>query len=158
MNKKTRHQKIIELIETSDIGRQETLLELLRAEGYNVTQATVSRDIKELHLAKAANEKGEYRYVVREQADDKKRFEMIFSETVLDADAAGNIVLVKCRTGMANAACELFDAETERKAGEWAGVVGTLSGDNTFLIITRTEAFAHELCAHLAKYRRSAAL
>ena len=154
MNKKTRHQKILDIIERQDVDRQETLLVLLRDEGFSVTQATVSRDIKELHLSKAPNQQGEYRYIVRGQAHDMKRFEMIFGEAVTDVDSAGNVVMVKCFTGMANAACEMFDAENERRKGEWSGVVGTLSGDNTFIILMRSEKQAETMCANLVKYKK----
>ena len=74
------------------------------------------------------------------------RFETIFRESVLRVDYAGHIVLVKCFTGMANAACEVFDAMV------WQDVVGTLSGDDTFFILMRSEPAAHAICDELNKY------
>ncbi len=97
--------------------------------GFDVTQATISRDIRELCLVKAATAEG-YRYVSsRNESFNPKtqgRFETIFHESVLGVDYAGHVVLVKCYSGMANAACEVFDAL------QWKNVVGTLSGDDTF--------------------------
>ena len=148
--KSERQAKILELIERQSIDRQEELLKLLREAGYNVTQATVSRDIRELHLVKAATGDGKYRYVASFQREKlhhaPSRFEMIFREAVVKIDYANNIVLVKCFTGMANAACELFDSMV------WNDVVGTLSGDDTFLVIMRNEEAARVLKEQLDHY------
>ncbi len=145
--KNDRHAKILELIENNPIGRQEELLEQLRMCGYNVTQATVSRDIRELHLVKAATGGGSYQYVASFQQDKQRhtpsRFEIIFKESVQSIDYANNIVLVKCFNGMANAACEMFDSMV------WQGVVGTLSGDGTFMVLMRSEDAAVEMCTQL---------
>lgn len=150
--KSARHNKILELINQYAIDRQEDLLIYLREAGFEVTQATVSRDIRELRLVKAASGNGDYRYVssagAAKTAHTPSRFETIFKESVLKADYAGNIVLVKCYTGMANAACEVFDAMT------WNGIVGTLSGDDTFLVLMRSEEDAKILCEDLVKYIR----
>ena len=74
------------------------------------------------------------------------RFETIFHESVLGVDFAGHVVLVKCYSGMANAACEVFDAL------KWKNVVGTLSGDDTFLIVARSERDAKTICTELGHY------
>ena len=74
------------------------------------------------------------------------RFETIFHESVLGVDFAGHVVLVKCYSGMANAACEVFDAL------KWKNVVGTLSGDDTFLIVTRSERDAKTICSELTRH------
>ena len=116
-----------------------------------MTQATVSRDIRELCLVKAAAEEGGYRYISgrgerTRGARNTSRFETIFRESVLRVDYAGHIVLVKCYSGMANAACEVFDAM------EWPTVVGTLSGDDTFFVLARTEHDAKAICAELGHY------
>ena len=76
------------------------------------------------------------------------RFEMIFRESVLKVDYAGHMVLVKCFSGMANAACEVFDAK------QWDNVVGTLSGDDTFFILMRNEEDAAVICKQLQQYTR----
>lgn len=150
--KNERHTKILELIEAYPIDRQEDLLTYLYQAGFKVTQATVSRDIRELHLVKAAAGGGKYRYVSASAAasapvHSQGRFETIFRESVLKVDHAGHMVLVKCFSGMANAACELFDSM------QWEHeVVGTLSGDDTFLILMRSEAQAAEICKTLGQY------
>lgn len=148
--KNARHAKILELIEQQHIDTQEELLAKLKEQGFSVTQATVSRDIRELQLVKTATGNGGYRYVSVYSRDkllhSPNRFETIFRESVLKVDYAGNTVLVKCFSGMANAACELFDTMI------WNDVVGTLSGDDTFMVLTRSEQAAHELCDSLEKY------
>lgn len=145
--KNARQKKILELIDQQSIDRQEELMRLLCEAGFAVTQATVSRDIRELNLVKAATGEGGYRYVSTFQrekpAHSENRFEMIFRETVLKIDYAENIVLIKCFTGMANAACEVFDSRV------WTDVVGTLSGDDTFMILMRNAKAAKELCEAL---------
>lgn len=148
-SKNDRHQTILRLITENSVNRQEELLMLLRAEGFDVTQATISRDIRELGLIKAAADNS-YRYVtshteaVNPRTQD--RFETIFHESVLNVDFAGHIVLVKCYAGMASAACEVFDAM------QWKNVVGTLSGDDTFMIIARTERDAKTISGELMRY------
>ena len=148
--KAERLQTILRLVQEHPISRQEVLLEHLRNEGFEVTQATVSRDIRELGLVKVATGDGHYRYVAAsgagKSAHSPSRFETIFRESVLKADFAGHFVLVKCYTGMANAACEVFDAMV------WNDVVGTLSGDDTFLVLMRSEDAARTLVGELAKY------
>lgn len=148
--KNARQAKILELVESRSIERQEELLELLRQDGFDVTQATISRDIRELNIVKAATGSGSYRYIAAYQREKlhhaSGRFETIFKESVLKIDYSGNIVLVKCYTGMANAACEMFDAMV------WGDVVGTLSGDDTFLVLVRSEAAAITLCDQLREF------
>ena len=132
-SKGERQQAILRLVREYPISRQEVLLDYLSKEGFEVTQATVSRDIRELCLVKAATAEG-YRY------------ETIFHESVLGVDYAGHVVLVKCYSGMANAACEVFDAL------QWKNVVGTLSGDDTFLIVARSERDAKTICSELIRH------
>ena len=148
--KSARHQAILDLIEKYPIDRQEDLLEHLRRAGFDVTQATVSRDIRELRLVKTATGEGGYRYMPAngngKVAHSPNRFETIFRESVLKVDYAGHMVLVKCFSGMANAACEVFDAL------KWKNVVGTLSGDDTFLIVARSERDAKTICAELTHH------
>lgn len=150
MMKNARHTKILQLIAEHPIDRQEELLRHLKEAGFSVTQATVSRDIRELGLVKTATGDGRYRYVAAagqaRAAHAPSRFQTIFRESVLKVDYAGHIVLVKCYSGMANAACEVFDAMP------WEGVVGTLSGDDTFLALMRTEEAAKALKEELYTY------
>ena len=125
------------------------LLEHLRQEGFEVTQATISRDIREMCLVKAATADG-YRYVSshNESLNPKMqgRFETIFRETVLGVDFAVHVVRVKCYSGMANAACEVFDAL------KWKIVVCSLSGDFSFLIVARAERDAKTICSELTRH------
>ena len=148
--KNARHAKILELIESKSIDRQEELLQQLKECGFAVTQATVSRDIRELGLIKAATGDGRYRYVAAANATKTAhtpgRFQTIFRESVIRADSAGHLVLVKCYTGMANAACDVFDAMV------WNDVVGTLSGDDTFMILMRSEEAAKAITKEISKY------
>ena len=138
-SKQQRQQTILRLIQENPISRQETLLEYLSKEGFDATQATISRDTAD-----------GYRYVSsHSEALNPKmqaRFETIFHESVLGVDFAGHVVLVKCYSGMANAACEVFDAL------KWKNVVGTLSGDDTFLIVARSERDAKTICTELGHY------
>lgn len=145
-----RHQAILDLIERYPIDRQEDLLAHLREQGFDVTQATVSRDIRELQLVKTATGNGGYRYMSAAASGkvthSPNRFETIFRESVLKVDYAGHMVLVKCFSGMANAACEVFDAKA------WEDVVGTLSGDDTFFILMRSEEAAKDIAGQLQQY------
>ena len=148
-SKQQRQQAILRLIQENPISRQETLLEYLSKEGFDATQATISRDIREMNLVKAATTTG-YRYVSSHSEALKPkmqaRFETIFHESVLGVDFAGHVVLVKCYSGMANAACEVFAAL------KWKNVVGTLSGDDTLLIVARSERDAKTICTELGHY------
>ena len=114
-----------------------------------MTQATICRDIGELCLVKAATDEG-YRYVSShsDRYDPKvqERFETIFRESVLGVDYAGHIVVIKCYPGMANAACQVFDSM------QWKNVVGSLSGDDTFLVVVRSERDAKNISAELERY------
>ena len=151
--KNQRHQKILELINSYPIEKQEDLLAKLRESGFQVTQATVSRDIRQLRLVKAATGDGHYRYTTSSAAqgavgDRPSRFENIFGESVLSVDSAGHIVMVSCHSGMANAACEVFDLV------KWGNVIGSLAGDNTFIILMRSEEAAKQIVVELRKYIR----
>ena len=144
--KSKRHAKILELISEYEIDTQEELLRRLREQGFDITQATVSRDIKELRLVKTLSNDGRYRYSTGAKdspLDISFKFMAIFSESVTGVDYAGNIVVVKCYTGMANAACAALDSI------HWNGLVGTLAGDDTIFILLRNEERAIELMGEL---------
>lgn len=139
--KTKRHSKILELISERDINTQEELLAYLKAAGFDVTQATVSRDIKELRLVKTMVSDGKYRYapsVYDSNADIGAKY-AVFSQSTRSVDYAGNMVVVKCFTGMANAACAVLDAMNHE------GVVGTLAGDDTIFVLMRDEKSATTL-------------
>ncbi len=140
--KKKRQQAILELINNNVITTQEDLQELLKNRGFDVTQATVSRDIKELMLIKKLNSKGEYSYSLpSREKDDQAKLKSIFTQSVLDVDFAGNIVVVKCFPGSANAACAAIDSDTNKNKS----IVGTIAGDDSFFILCRTEESAFEI-------------
>lgn len=135
--KKDRHAKILELIEKYDISTQEELLERLLDCGVEVTQATVSRDIKELRLVKHPSSAGQYKYSLATGADEKYiKYSAIFTQSVTDSDYAQNICMLKCHPGTAQAACAAIDAL------EISEVLGTIAGDDTIFILCRTERAA----------------
>ena len=144
--KSKRHAKILEIIGEHAVETQEELQQLLNESGFSVTQATVSRDIKELRLVKSQTSAGGYRYttgITNELSDMSFRFHAIFSESVKNIDRAMNIVVIKCYTGMANAACAALDSI------QWDGLVGTIAGDDTIFSLTRDEETAMELMEQL---------
>ena len=130
--KNSRQQKIIELIKTNNIDRQEELQELLKSHGFNVTQATVSRDIRELGIIKAEGADGVYKYRAgkdRERGEINGKFSLILRQAVSKVSCANNLIVLKTYTGMGSAAGAAIDAM------ELDGVIGTLAGDDTLLII-----------------------
>ncbi|MCL2812753.1 MAG: arginine repressor [Clostridia bacterium] len=132
--KSIRHAAILEIIEKQDVETQEELAEMLKDRGIVVTQATVSRDIKELHLLKVLSEKGGYKYATLDKAEKgmTERLIRIFSESVLSMNHANNLIVIKTLTGSANAAAEAIDSL------RWSPVVGTLAGDNTIFVAVRS--------------------
>ena len=138
--KTRRHAKILELIKEHDIDTQDELLRHLREEGFDVTQATVSRDIKELRLVKTLSRSGKYKYSTGSETtnDMSAKFYSLFSDSVLSVEAAMNMLVVKCMTGMAQAVCASMDAM------HWQNFVGTLAGEDTIFIVCRSEAAAQE--------------
>lgn len=146
--KSKRHAKILEIISTNIINTQEELLKKLNELGFNATQATISRDIKELRLIKTQGENGQYRYtaaVQTEFSNNTTKFITIFSESVVNVDYSGHMVAIKCFPGMANAVAILLDSI------HWDGLVGTVAGDDTIFILMRNENFAREMAAKFTK-------
>ena len=137
----SRQNKILELIENHEIETQEKLASMLRDYGYEVTQATVSRDIKELQLVKTLSSSGKYKYVVSKSDDGPipARLIDIYRSTVRSITKSGNIVLLKCLSGCANAAGEALDSM------ELTHVIGTVAGDNTLLLVTDDPANSDEV-------------
>lgn len=131
--KTQRHRAILEIVEREAIETQEELAKVLGEHGFSVTQATVSRDIKELRLLKVLTDQGTYRYAVAEKAEQglAERLRRVFAETVLTVDTAANMIVIKTLPGSAHAAAELVDTM------RWPETVGTLAGDNTILVIVR---------------------
>ena len=148
---KTKRQScILEIIQNRRIETQDELIGALQESGFPVTQATVSRDIKELRLIKTLDAGGAYRYTVAapEKAQISTRFHSIFRDAVRSVDFAGNLVVVKCIAGMAQAACAAMDSL------HWDSVIGTLAGDDTFVCITKTQDNAVALVEELKKLQR----
>ncbi len=144
---KTRRQaRILELIKENDIETQSDLLEMLKADGYHVTQATVSRDIKEMRLIKILGNNGTYKYAAEMIAGDEQQSHYyLFSTAVISVDHAHSLVVVKTQTGMAQAVCAALDS-TDR-----SGVLGTIAGDDTIFVATRTDSVAMSLVSDLKK-------
>jgi len=149
--KSKRHSKILELINTFEIDTQEELLKKLNENGFRVTQATVSRDIRELRLIKVQSAAGGYKYSInstKESVDMSFKFHAVFSESVNVIDYAENIVVIKCYVGMANAACAALDSI------KWKGVVGTLAGDDTIFCVMRDKQGAADFTEQLNKLKK----
>lgn len=145
--KAIRHSKILELIKSMDVETQEELAAELKKTGMNVTQATVSRDIKELKLIKVMASSGKYKYAPISPTENylSNKLVSIFAQTVLYTESVGNIVVIKTITGSANAACEAIDSLN------FDGIVGTIAGDNTIFILVRTPESAKNLNEKIRK-------
>ena len=137
--KSARQLVILELIAEQQIDTQEDLVKALNERGYHVTQATVSRDMREMKLVKVATSNGGYRYAIAEQ----ERSLRMLSDTVLSVESSGNIMVVKTLSGSAGVACEALDSMA------WPEVIGTIAGDNTFFAVIRSESEAPAVCAKL---------
>ena len=143
--KQRRHEVILELISKNVIDTQEELLKQLKERGYNVTQATVSRDIKQLRLIKALDAKGNYCYVGERTQNfetDGKYYD-IFSHSVISVEYALNMVVIKCYVGMAQGACAALDKMN------WPMVIGTIAGDDTIFVVASSEEAAKLLTEEL---------
>ena len=146
--KAERQRKIIELITEKNIETQEQLLDELHRSGFKSTQATVSRDIQELQIVKALDGMGGYRYGVPSKTEHDRfgaRFRVIFKECVNGLDFAQNLVVVKTMPGLGAAAGANIDAL------KMPAVLGTLSGDDTTLVIMRDTASAERFCNEIRK-------
>ena len=143
--KRQRQAKILEIISGKDVETQEQLLAALEESGFHSTQATISRDIKELRIVKELGENGRYRYGVRQSESSNlfSRLNSIFQQGVIKLDYVGNIVVIKTLPGLASTACSNVDAM------DIAYVVGTIGGDDTGIIIMRDEKYAREFCEEL---------
>ena len=126
--KKTRHELILSYIKNNNVSRQEDIIKMLSDNGYNVTQATISRDIKELKIIKEHFGKNDIRYAVSDKIDNEDNYKMIFTRSAISANAAMNIIVVKCYSGTANAACIALDSMN------LSGLVGTIAGDDTIFV------------------------
>ena len=141
MKKGQRHIKIREYITKHDIETQDDLVDILRSEGYNVTQATISRDIKELHLIKVPMANGGYKYSL--PADRRfnplEKLKRLMQDAFVSLDKATHFLILKTLPGNANALGALIDHL------EWEEIIGTICGDDTILIICRNEAVTEKI-------------
>ncbi len=145
--KYSRHAKILEIIENKEIETQEELAEHLKKNGFNVTQATVSRDIKELRLIKVLTKNGRYKYATIKHQEGlvSDRLIKVFKDTVLSIDYTGNFIVLKTMVGAANAAAAAIDAL------DLKDIVGSIAGDDTIFVLIRKEEDVQELIGYFKK-------
>ena len=148
MTKAERQQKIIELITTRTVSTQTELTDLLIAAGCDVTQATTSRDLQELRVNKILLGDGTYKYTVSREgeSDISGKLRKVFGECLINIDYAGNIVVLKTITGAAQAAAFALESVVSDE------IVGTIAGDDTIMVVVRTEKIAKQLSLKLKKY------
>ncbi len=140
--KTSRQSKILDIIRTKDIETQNQLIEALEAAGFKSTQATVSRDIRELRLVKEMTVDGGYRYTLPSAesiSGNNDKLRTIFRESIVSIDYAGNLVILKTLAGMASAACSAIDSM------EISSIIGTIAGDDTIFLAVREVSTAEML-------------
>ena len=144
-----RQSKILELIRENDIETQEMLADLLNKAGFNVTQATVSRDIRELKLTKATMQSGKQKYVAtaKESSFVTERLNRVFRDGIVSIDYAQNIVVIKTLVGMAMAVAAALDSM------ENSEIMGTIAGDDTIFCVVKNESKAVKLTENLKAIR-----
>ena len=146
--KNARQNVILEIIAEQDIETQGQLLEALQARGVVSTQATVSRDIRELRLIKEVSSSGKYRYTPAGQddsSDSARRLQEIFREGCISFDHALHTVVIRTLPGLASAVCGAIDAMWDDN------ILGTVAGDDTGVLIMRNAASAERLCTQLRR-------
>ena len=144
--KNARQNTIIELILANDIETQNQLIEALAAAGINSTQATVSRDIKELHIIKELSPEGKYRYAPahkKELQNHSTRLKAIFRQSVTSCVCAQNMIIIKTLPGLASAACSAIDGMNIDS------IAGTLAGDDTAFLCMFTNEDAKTFCEEI---------
>ena len=145
--KSQRQAKIMEIISTTNVETQEHLLQMLEEAGFRSTQATISRDIKELRIVKELTNLGTYRYTTSSKevpSTFSTRLNTIFRECVTRYDYAQNIVVIHTLPGLANAAASAIDAMS------MSVVVGTLAGDDTVMVVMRDSNAAAQFCGEIS--------
>ena len=150
--KLARHAKILELIETYEIETQDELAQKLCEEGFNVTQATVSRDIREMKLTKIATEKGRQKYAVISSHDSEvtERMTRVFREAVVKMDYAQNMIVIKTLSGMGMAVAVAMDNMQNPE------IIGTIAGDDTVFCVVRNHNQAAVIIEKLYRIIHSA--
>lgn len=142
--KRIRQEKLLELISKYEIDTQDELIERLRESGFEVTQATVSRDIRELKISKMTTGKGTYRYVLPKQTAtvSNMKFNSALIDALISADYACNIVVLKTHAGLANAIAVGLDSM------HLENILGCVAGDDTILLVSRSEDSAYKIAEH----------
>ncbi len=149
--KAKRHARVLKILRDKVVETQEDLARELRKEGFRVTQATVSRDIKELRVTKLPSSDGRYRYALpreRSQEESQRRLARLFMDSVIAIDYSENLVVVKTLTGNAHAVAAAIDD------ADYSEIVGTIAGDDTILAIVRPKSAVPSVLEKLNKLRR----
>ena len=148
MTKSERQEKILELIKEKNVSTQSGMTELLNDAGFDVTQATVSRDLQELRVMKVLLPDGTYKYAPSKEKDISlgDKLENILQHCLTGADYAQNIVVLKTMSGAAQAVGYALDSFV------WEEILGTICGDDTVMVVVRNEKGAKQFCNKLSKY------
>lgn len=149
--KKTRHDKILEIITQYEVETQEELVRYLREGGFDVTQATISRDIRELKLYKMSTGKGKQKYIVLQQGDEnhmEDKFIRVLKDGFVSMDMAQNILVVRTVSGMAMAVAAAIDSLHLQE------VVGSIAGDDTIMVAVRTVEDTEQLMEKIRELLR----
>ena len=149
--KNERHEKILELIRENDIGTQEDLASMLQAAGFPVTQATISRDIRALHLLKSPAGNGGYKYVMPKSpvGNHSVRIGHAVADSIVKVDFAGNLVVLKTYPGMAQSVGAIVDSMNSHD------IVGSVAGDDTVLVVVRSDERAEIVASYIQDAVRS---
>lgn len=147
MDKRARHTAILKVISEYEVETQDELRRLLKRRGISVGQSTLSRDIRELAIVKRTNE-NEVRCYYSGLTGASVGYNSIFAQSVISIDHAQNIVVLKCRSGLANAAAAVVDERA------FPTVMGSIAGDDTVFILTKTENHAVQLMADLERLKK----
>ena len=148
MDKKQRHAAILSIIIENEVETQQELQILLKQAGYRCTQATISRDMRELKIGKGMPENGVNCYFSSAMGR-APQYNSMFAQSVVSLDYAMNTVVIKTRAGLANAACAVLDEQN------FGFVVGTIAGDDTIFVLTRSENHAVQLIETLKKMMKN---
>ena len=148
MIKSERHEKILELIKDKNVSTQSGMTKLLNDAGFDVTQATVSRDLQELRVMKVLLPDGTYKYAPSKEKDISlgDKLENILRHCLVGTDYAQNIVVLKTMSGAAQAVGYALDSFV------WEEMLGTICGDDTIMVVVRNEKGAKQFCSKLSKY------
>lgn len=149
--KKTRHDRILEIITQHEVETQEELVRYLREGGFDVTQATISRDIRELKLYKMSTGKGKQKYIVLQQGNEnhmEDKFIRVLKDGFISMDMAQNILVVKTVSGMAMAVAAAIDSLHLQE------IVGSIAGDDTIMVAVRTVEDTEQLMEKIRELLR----